>query len=226
ENIYGHDNAIEDLDVSGLTNLILLDCSNNQLISLYAWGATNLGDLQCQGNQLTDLTDLYVLDMTNLDSFECQSNNLGVDDCPDIQALIDRHGGWYYFEHSPQNDGFIFMDDCTGINGTITDTNQNLISDAVIIANGDSGPYSTTSDLNGSYTLSVEPGTYDVTCIADGYLEQTTSGVQVDADQIVTINFSLPFQLEGCPLATVKVDGNGMGDIWVYTINDTFAVVD
>ena len=66
-----NDNYLESLDVSGLPELDLLDCSNNRLSSL-TLGSGLLG-VSCNGNQLTEL-DLS--DASSLLLLNCSDNQL------------------------------------------------------------------------------------------------------------------------------------------------------
>ena len=61
------------LDVSKLTNLRYLDCTNNQLATLNVAGLTNLEELYCYRNQLTELN---VNGLTSLEYLDCEGNQL------------------------------------------------------------------------------------------------------------------------------------------------------
>lgn len=65
--LYVNDNAIEELGLTGLKNLIVLDCNDNQLTSLALSRQTLLQTLWCARNQLTalDLSKLTVLEKLN-----------------------------------------------------------------------------------------------------------------------------------------------------------------
>ena len=62
-----------ELDVTGLTMLEELRCSDNQLTTLNAAGLTNLKHLSCNHNQLTTLD---VTTLTNLEYLLCSGNQL------------------------------------------------------------------------------------------------------------------------------------------------------
>ncbi len=76
-------NQLTSLNVQGLTNLQSLHCSSNQLTSLNVQGLTNLQDLYCYNNQLASLN---VLGLTNLQDLYCYSNQLT---SLDVQGLAN-----------------------------------------------------------------------------------------------------------------------------------------
>ena len=65
--------GLKEIDVTSLTNIQSLNCSNNSLISLNVTGLSNLQNLDCSNNNLDslDLTGLR-----NLQLLICESNNL------------------------------------------------------------------------------------------------------------------------------------------------------
>lgn len=73
------------------------------------------------------------------------------------------------------------------LSGTVTGDNNQPLSGAVVMA----GSFSAFSGATGEYNLTLPPGAYDVTCILDGYLAQTSSGVVVTSSQTTTVNFSM-----------------------------------
>ncbi|MGB9618851.1 MAG: carboxypeptidase-like regulatory domain-containing protein [Armatimonadota bacterium] len=76
------------------------------------------------------------------------------------------------------------------ISGTVTASGGGGISGATVTTSP--GGYSTTTGSGGSYTLSNVPaGTYSLTASKSGYQSQTQSGVQVNANQTTTVNFTL-----------------------------------
>jgi hypothetical protein len=76
------------------------------------------------------------------------------------------------------------------ISGYVRDTSNNPIAGATVQTN--TGGYSTTTQSDGSYTLSnVTIGTYNVTASKAGYQSQTQNNVTVTANQTTTVNFSL-----------------------------------
>ena len=65
--------GLKEIDVTSLTNIQSLNCSNNSLISLNVTGLSNLQNLDCSNNNL-DTLDLTGL--RNLQLLICESNNL------------------------------------------------------------------------------------------------------------------------------------------------------
>jgi Leucine-rich repeat (LRR) protein len=66
-------NHLESLDLDGLTNLTDIWCDQNQLTSINVSGLTNLTKLWCNQNQLTSLN---VSGLTNLKELNCSYNQL------------------------------------------------------------------------------------------------------------------------------------------------------
>jgi len=75
------------------------------------------------------------------------------------------------------------------ISGCVKDTGGSPISGASVSTN--TGGYSTTSGANGSYSMSVLPGTYNVTASKSGYQSQTQNNVSVSSGGVTTVNFNL-----------------------------------
>ena len=73
------------------------------------------------------------------------------------------------------------------ISGTVLGTNNAPLNGAVIMA----GTQTVFSGANGAYTMSLTPGTYDVSCMFDGYETQTQYGVVVASSNTSTLNFNL-----------------------------------
>ncbi len=73
------------------------------------------------------------------------------------------------------------------ISGIVSGTNNVPLSGAVIAA----GANSVFSNADGSYSISLQPGTWEVSCVVDGYVPQIIPGVEVLAAQNTTLNFSL-----------------------------------
>ena len=72
------------------------------------------------------------------------------------------------------------------------------------------GDYSAVSDADGSYVLSIPPGSYDLKVSAYGYASGTASGVDLAQDATVTESFAL----DSVPSQTVSgkvTDGSGHG---------------
>lgn len=89
-----------------------------------------------------------------------------------------------------------------GVYGTVTD-GQDQPLDALIEVSVSDGPDSsplrfTRSDvLNGGYSKSLLPGTYDVTATVDGFGSQTHSGLVVQEEEMVELNFLFATGIEG-----------------------------
>ena len=78
-------NALTSLTVSGLTSLGYLDCRNNKLTTLDVSGLTGLGTLYCHRNELTTLD---VTGLTALQFLNCSANNLTTLEVTGLTALI------------------------------------------------------------------------------------------------------------------------------------------
>lgn len=78
------------------------------------------------------------------------------------------------------------------ISGAVRDGSGQGISGATVSTSN--GGYSTTTAGDGSYSLTVASGIYNVTASATGYLSQTVNNVSVSPGQTVTQNFTLYVQ--------------------------------
>ncbi len=78
----------------------------NSLYSLPNLEALAIGGNYFSGPLSMDLCSMFNLNVLGIDhcSFEGES-------CEVVNCLIDR-GGWEFFEHSPQYNGFVYPDDC------------------------------------------------------------------------------------------------------------------
>ena len=90
------------------------------------------------------------------------------------------------------------------IEGTVTDTSGAPIEGARVSVDA----FSAVSGADGSYSLALIPGTYDVSVAAFGYLSQTLAGLDVVAEETTDASFSLDL----APLATVSG--------WIYDGSD------
>ena len=68
-------NELTSLDLTGLGNLAVLECYNNQLTSLTLRGCTSLEDLYCGGNPLTSLN---LNDNSNIKTLDCPCTQIAV----------------------------------------------------------------------------------------------------------------------------------------------------
>jgi len=89
------------------------------------------------------------------------------------------------------------------IQGVITDNDTgNPISGATVIAGG----LSSTTFTDGTYSIEIPPGTYNVAASAAGYYSNTTTDVVVNLGEITILNFALnpaPGSIEGRIIDTV-----------------------
>jgi hypothetical protein len=92
------------------------------------------------------------------------------------------------------------------ITGTVTDGTAPLASARV-----KAGDLTGMTDGQGHYSLSVPPGTYDVTASKLGYTSKTVTGVQVDEDHSVTENFALTVKAARVNISGLVRDGSGHG---------------
>ncbi len=75
-------------------------------------------------------------------------------------------------------------------NGTIAGNVTNATSGAPLSATITAGGI-TAATINGSYNISIAPGTYSVTAGANGYQSNTTAGVVVTSGNVTTVNLAL-----------------------------------
>lgn len=73
------------------------------------------------------------------------------------------------------------------ISGTVLNASSTPVAGAIITA----GSVTATSQTNGTYTLSIAPGTYSVTCTSTGYISQTQNNIIVLSNQTSTVGFNL-----------------------------------
>ncbi|WP_329125149.1 carboxypeptidase regulatory-like domain-containing protein [Streptomyces sp. NBC_01465] len=93
------------------------------------------------------------------------------------------------------------------VKGTVTDSSGGTPLAGVKVTAGDSGA---TTDATGAYTLSVEPGTYDVKFSKFGYAVKTVAGVTLADGQSVTEDAALTAKDRVEITGSVK-DGSGHG---------------
>ncbi len=73
------------------------------------------------------------------------------------------------------------------VSGTVMDGSEALLGASISIANTSTG---TTTDINGNYTLNLDPGTYQIVASYIGY-NNTEQTVTVSAGQNTSVNFQL-----------------------------------
>jgi len=88
-NLDCYDNQLTSLDVSSNTALTDLNCYNNQLTTLNVSGSTALTNLNCTYNQLTSLDVSSNTALTNLD---CNTNQLTQVSVDQILISLDTNG--------------------------------------------------------------------------------------------------------------------------------------
>ncbi|MFJ5895780.1 carboxypeptidase regulatory-like domain-containing protein [Streptomyces sp. NPDC093064] len=92
------------------------------------------------------------------------------------------------------------------VSGSVTDSSGKALAGASVVA----GDYRATTDAQGHYSLTVPPGTYDVTAAAYGYRTKTTTGVTVVEDGTVKADFALAAVARQTVSGKVT-DGSGHG---------------
>ncbi|WP_193767561.1 carboxypeptidase regulatory-like domain-containing protein [Halorientalis pallida] len=91
------------------------------------------------------------------------------------------------------------------ISGTVLDANGNAIAGATVSADG----VTTTTATDGSYSLSIAPGTYDVTASATDFLSATQSAT-VTENNVTDVDFTLEAEPPGNgTIAGTVTDTNG-----------------
>ncbi len=75
--------------------------------------------------------------------------------------------------------------------GTLGGLVTNMTGDPIPNASITTGGFNTLTNVDGSYTLSLPIGYYDVQCSADGYLPLIVNHVQINGGQTTVLNFSL-----------------------------------
>ncbi len=74
------------------------------------------------------------------------------------------------------------------VGGIVAKASGTVIEDAAIKVGSDIVAY---SDVDGSYSFQIDPGTYTLTCTADGYTVQVVENVEVESEETTTVNFIL-----------------------------------
>ena len=84
--LYVNDNAVEELGLTNLKNLIVLDCNDNQLSALALSRQTLLQTLWCARNQITalDLSKLTALEKLNASDNRLQELKLNSKNLTDV----------------------------------------------------------------------------------------------------------------------------------------------
>lgn len=81
----------------------------------------------------------------------------------------------------------------TRLIGQVTDaeTGEPLIGAEVVISKGKTEVNGTVTDINGNYSLSLEPGIYTIQCFYVGYVDQVIQDVQVSAGKVNRLDIKL-----------------------------------
>jgi len=139
--------------------------------------------------------------------------NAGIHFLPSFFGVGMMNGGQYYLDATHPNEtkygdppdyAGIYENDLVGfqffqvgtIAGTVVDQNTVPIAGATVTA----GTYSTTTLGDGTYSMTVQQGTYDVTASANCYGSSTVNGVVVTMGVTTTVDFTLT----GNPLGEVS----------------------
>jgi hypothetical protein len=99
------------------------------------------------------------------------------------------------------------------ITGKVTDTSDEPIVDALVVADGPAGHGEAQTDENGNYVIStgLETGTYTVSASAPGYSDEQITGVSVTINQVTS---NINFQLTQIPPAqSGRITGTIQGDL-------------
>ena len=221
-------------EIGNLSDLEWLDLSGNQIASLppEIGNLENLSELRLDNNQLNDPFPLEICtNLIDLEYLYFDKNNLGEGSCEAVHCLIDR-GGWDDLEHSPQNNGFTFMDDCpcedaiafAGNDATIC-TGDIFTLDGATAENYETIAWTTDGDgvfddpasLNAAYT----PGVADIANVGvELCLTAYAVDTCVDATDCMNLTIWLPPEFDVQPenvtvqtgedaVFTVEVSGGG-----------------
>jgi len=108
------------------------------------------------------------------------------------------------------------------VNGTVMDSNSGEpIARAIVTAKG----YSTKTAANGTYTLDIATGTYNVTVSATGYIGGTATGIVVNTQITTTVDFTLHLNLLYWTQTTVSDFNTGnMSNVAVQSDGDVALV--
>ncbi|MDD4672130.1 MAG: M14 family zinc carboxypeptidase [Bacteroidales bacterium] len=95
----------------------------------------------------------------------------------------------------------------TGIQGTVTNTQDEPLNATITIANHDKdNSFVVTNPINGNYIRMIEPGTYDVNYSAEGYISQTHS-ISIGSNTSQVIKDVALVQAEQTSLSGIVTDG-------------------
>jgi hypothetical protein len=87
------------------------------------------------------------------------------------------------------------------LNGFVYDQDMQVLQGAVLVA----GTHSATSQADGSYTLHLPSGIYNVACSLEGYYNNTQNEIEIEVGETTSLNFTLtPVSTTGTLLGIVK----------------------
>ncbi|MGB9586964.1 MAG: carboxypeptidase regulatory-like domain-containing protein, partial [Armatimonadota bacterium] len=102
------------------------------------------------------------------------------------------------------------------ISGIVKDTSNNPLVGVLVSTN--IGGYSTTTTSGGNYSMSVPPGTYNLTASKSGYQSQTQNNIVVTSGNNTTVNFTLSPVSYGTISGVVRdTNGTTLGGATVST---------
>jgi len=108
-------------------------------------------------------------------------------------AFLDEVTGWAGNWAGATSGGMYIFDGnlsvVTGeIEGTVTDIDEGFpIEGAVVTV----GTFTTTTDVNGDYSMIMDVGSFTLTCEIDGYETYVQENVLIEEDQITTVDFQI-----------------------------------
>ncbi len=115
-------------NIGNLPNLWLFDIAGNNFSGTLPeelYSMTQLTCLSVGWNDFTGPLDMKLCtQLINLNYLSIEYCYFGQESCDVVNCLINR-GGWEWFEHSPQNNGFTFPNDCS-CEDALADAGENI----------------------------------------------------------------------------------------------------
>ncbi len=181
-------------NLNGLNNLCIKSNNLSGSIPESMCFLPQLHNLYLDNNQLeSPIPEEFYSELTSLNILTLQGNNFGMEDCNIIYYFISN-GGLNLFEHSPQNNGFVFLDDCitTGtITGIVVDSvSLEPLNNVIISIEGSIA--TTSSSEDGTYTIPyLNNGIYDITATTEFYFQKTQFNIEVLEGETTIVDFAL-----------------------------------